>query len=51
MRGMNQSATYFDITACVARLSRSKPPSEAAMVSSNLQAIPPTPVRGDVATW
>lgn len=43
---MNPSTTYFDIMACVARLSRSKPPSEAAMVSVNLQELPPTPVRG-----
>ncbi|RYC57443.1 hypothetical protein CHU98_g8768 [Xylaria longipes] len=39
--------TYFDIMACVARLSRSKPPSEAAMVADNLQDVPPTPARGD----
>lgn len=43
---MNPYTTYFDIMACVARLSRSKPPSEAAMVSVNLQDLPPTPVRG-----
>ncbi len=48
---MNRFTTYFDIMACVARLSRSKPPSEAAMVSSNRQDVPPTPVRGDSVTW
>ncbi|KAH8162016.1 hypothetical protein CIB48_g6252 [Xylaria polymorpha] len=40
--------TYFDIMACVARLRRSKPPSEAAIAGSNLQDVPPTPARGDL---
>jgi hypothetical protein len=42
-----EATTYFDIMACVARLNRSKPPSEAAMVS-NLQDVPRTPVCGDL---